>query len=58
MEYNLKQLAELLNKSEEEMKKSLTDLLLSGLLEKSGEKFKLTDMGTDFMRFISGPKKD
>ncbi len=58
MEYDLTELAELLNKSEEEMKKLVNDLLLSGLLEKNGEKFKLTTMGNNFMRFISGPSKN
>ena len=55
-EYTLKELSIMLKKSEAVTKKITHDLLLAGLLEKNGEKFKLTDMGVDFMRFISKPK--
>ncbi len=55
-EYTLKKLSIILKRSEEKTKKIVNDLLLSGLLEKNGENFKLTDMGADFMRFISNPK--
>ena len=51
-EYTLKELSIMLKKSEGKTKKIINDLLLSGLLEKNGENFKLTDMGVDFMRFI------
>ena len=52
-EYSLKELSVILKKSEAVTKKIINDLLLAGLLEKNGENFKLTDMGVDFMRFIS-----
>ena len=55
-EYTLKELSIMLKKSEGKTKKIVNDLLLSGLLEKNGENFKLTDMGVDFMRFISKSK--
>ena len=54
-EYTLKELSIILKKSEDETKKSVNDLLLSGLLEKSGENFNLTDMGVEFMKLISPP---
>jgi len=56
MECTLKEFAQKFNQTEEKMKKILSDLLLSGLVEKNGDLFKLTDKGNDFMRFISPPK--
>jgi len=55
-EYTLKELSIILKLSEGETKKIINDLLLTGLLEKNGEKFKQTKMGVDFMRFISRSK--
>ena len=56
MEFTLKEIAEKFNQTEEKMKSILNDLLLSGLVEKNGELFKLTDRGNDFMKFTSAPK--
>ena len=57
MEYTLKEFAKKLNQSEEKMKLIINDLLLSGLVEKNGDLFKLTDLGNNFMKFISDPNK-
>jgi len=56
VEYTLKEFAQKLDQTEEKMKSILNELLLSRLIEKNGDLFKLTDMGNDFMRFISKPK--
>ncbi len=55
MEYDTDGIAKLLNKSKEEIQPIITDLLLSGLVEKNGDMFKLTELGTNFIEFITDP---
>ena len=57
-EFDLKTLSEKFQISEEKMKKMLKKLIDERLVVQSGEMYKLTETGQDFMRFISGESNE